>query len=81
MIVAVGLATTGGTTASYTPASGDVGKFLRVTASYTDGHGAGKSAQVAPADAVRAAPQTNEAPEFPSSENDARAIAGEYRSR
>ena len=32
-------AITGGTTASYTPVSGDVGKFLRVTASYSDGEG------------------------------------------
>ncbi len=35
---------TGQTSASYTPASGDLGKFLRVTVSYTDGHGSGKSA-------------------------------------
>ena len=56
----------GATTASYTPVSGDVGKYLRVTASYTDGHGANKTAQAAPDDAVRAAPVTNEAPELPS---------------
>ena len=37
----------GGTTASYTPASGDVGKFLRVTASYSDGEGVNKTAQAA----------------------------------
>ena len=61
--------------ASYTPVSGDLGKFLRVTASYTDGHGANKTAQAAPDDAVRAAPVTNAAPDFPSSENGARSVA------
>ena len=59
-------AITGETTASYTPVSDDVGKFLQVTASYTDGHGPNKTARAAPADAVRAAPVTNVAPELPS---------------
>ena len=63
------------TTASYTPVDADVGKYLRVTASYDDGHGTGKSAQAAPADAVRDVPPTNDAPEFPSSENGARSVA------
>ena len=62
------------TTASYTPVAGDVDKYLRVTASYTDGQGAGKSAQAAPADPVRAVPQTNDAPEFPSSETGTRTV-------
>ena len=35
---------TGATSASYTPAAADTGRFLRVTATYTDGHGAGKTA-------------------------------------
>ena len=35
----------GETSASYTPVTGDVGKYLRATVSYTDGEGAGKSAQ------------------------------------
>ena len=65
----------GATSASYTPVSADVGKFLRVTASYTDGHGSGKTAQAAPADAVRAVPATNAAPDFPSSETGARSVA------
>ncbi|MCY4564223.1 MAG: hypothetical protein OXE40_07055 [Gammaproteobacteria bacterium] len=30
--------------ASYTPADADVGKWLRATASYTDGYGTGQSA-------------------------------------
>ncbi len=34
----------GATSAAYTPVDGDVGNFLRATASYTDGHGPGKSA-------------------------------------
>ena len=43
----------GAGTASYTPQSGDVGKYLRATASYTDGHGPSKSAQAVPAYAVQ----------------------------
>ena len=35
----------GATSASYTPVTGDVGKYLRATVSYTDGQGPGKSAQ------------------------------------
>ena len=38
-------AISGATSRSYTPVDGDVDSFLRVTASYTDGHGSGKSAQ------------------------------------
>ena len=34
----------GATAAAYTPVAGDSGQYLRVTASYTDGHGSGKSA-------------------------------------
>ena len=56
----------GETDADYTPVSTDVGKFLRVTASYTDGYAANRTAQAAPADAVRAAPPTNDAPAFSS---------------
>ena len=56
----------GGTTASYTPASGDVGKFLRVTASYSDGEGANKTAEAAPDNAVRDVPATNAVPVLPS---------------
>ncbi|MCY3646804.1 MAG: fibronectin type III domain-containing protein [Chloroflexi bacterium] len=35
----------GATSASYTPVAGDSGQYLRVTATYTDGHGANKSAE------------------------------------
>ena len=39
----------GATAASYTPTAADAGHYLRVSASYTDGHGSGKTAQtVAP---------------------------------
>ena len=37
----------GATSASYTPVDGDAGHYLRVTASYTDGHGPSKSATAA----------------------------------
>ena len=56
------------TSASYTPVAGDVGKFLRATASYTDGEGGSKTAAAASANAVQAAtqpPPSNTAPEFP----------------
>ncbi len=57
-------AITGATEGSYTPVAGDVGNYLRVTASYTDGEGSGKSAQAVSDNAVQAAPITNTAPEF-----------------
>ena len=57
-------AISGATSRSYTPVDGDVDSFLRVTASYTDGHGSGKSAQAKATHSVRAAPIQNTAPEF-----------------
>ena len=57
-------AISGATSASYTPVAGDVGDYLRVTASYTDGEGSGKTAQAVSDNPVRAAPVTNSAPEF-----------------
>ena len=56
------------TTSSYTPVDGDLGKYLRVTATYTDPEGSGKSA-----DAMAANP-TNSAPVF-SSNTAARSVA------
>ena len=44
------------TDAAYTPVDGDADKFLRATASYTDGHGSGKTAIAVTANAVVAAP-------------------------
>ena len=43
----------GATSASYTPLDGDVGGYLRVTASYTDGQGPGKRAQTVSANPVQ----------------------------
>ena len=43
----------GATLASYTPTADDVGSYLRATAAYTDGAGAGKSAQAVSANIVR----------------------------
>ena len=65
----------GGTSATYTPLAGDVGKYLKVTASYADGEGSGKSAQYAPASPVRVRPASNAAPSFPANENGARSVA------
>ena len=49
---------------TYTPQSDDVGKYLRATASYTDGHDSGNSAQAVSATPVRVGPDDNEAPVF-----------------
>ena len=64
----------GATAATYTPAAGYAGNYLRATASYTDGEGPGKSAQEASAHAVRRAPASNRAPVFPSSETGVRQV-------
>ena len=47
----------------YTPATGDMGRYLRATASYTDEEGPDKSAQAISANAVEVAPGRN-APVF-----------------
>ena len=64
---------TGASSRSYTPVDAppdsDVDRYLRVTASYSDRHGAGKTVTAVSGDTVRAAPPTNEDPEFPASEN------------
>ena len=58
---------TGETSASYTPdATDDDGKYLRVTASYTDGEGPGKRAVEISDNQVRGTPANNDAPEFAS---------------
>ncbi len=57
----------GATADSYTPVDDDGanrGKYLRATASYTDGEGGGRSAQAVSRRPVRAAPSDNEAPVF-----------------
>ncbi len=63
------------TSDSYTPLEDDVDKYLRATASYTDGEASGKSAQAKSTNPVQAVPVTNEAPEFSSSETSERSVA------
>ena len=53
-------AISGAALASYTPVAADKGRYLRATASYTDGHGPRKSAQAATVAPV----PSNAAPEF-----------------
>ena len=54
------------TSNSYTPTADDEGNTLRITASYTDGHGSGKTATEQPSNTVRPAPEVNQAPAFTS---------------
>ena len=54
----------GQTAGSYTPMDGDVGFYLRVTASYTDGHGPNKSLSAISRNKVQAAADNNEEPQF-----------------
>ena len=46
----------GATSATYTPVTADVTRYLRATASYTDGEDSGKSAQAVSTNRVQAAP-------------------------
>ena len=55
-------AISGETSATYTPADGDVEKFLKATASYTDSHGSGKTAAAVSANAVVSG--ANRVPDF-----------------
>ena len=51
---------------SYQPAADIVGKYLRATVTYTDGHGDDKTAMAVSAHAVRAEPSgTNSDPRVP----------------
>ena len=51
----------GANTATYTPASGDVGRYLKAAVSYTDSSGSGKNAETTSTNAVA----TNPPPVFP----------------
>ena len=53
-----------GNGATYTPLSGDANKWLRATATYTDGQGVSKTAQAVSSRAVRTALSSNKAPVF-----------------
>ena len=66
------------TSKAYTPVVGDNGNYLRATASYTDGHGSGKTEEAATDGAVSAA-SANSAPEFPATEDGARSVARRTR--
>ena len=57
-------ATATGDTTTYEPLDDDVGKYLRVTATYTDGHGSGKTATATTTNMVEEEPTSNEGPEF-----------------
>ena len=59
----------------YTPADGDVGRYLRVTAAYTDGEGPDKSAQNVSYNLVRESHPPGHGPEFPPGETGVRSIA------
>ena len=54
----------GAASARYTPVDGDVGNYLRAMASYTDGHGPGKSAEAVSANPVLSGAPLNRSPEF-----------------
>ncbi len=64
----------GETSDTFTPGDGDIGGYIRATASYNDGEGSGKTAvKVSPR--VGQAPPVNSAPAFPSTERGQREIA------
>ena len=54
----------GATASSYTPASGDAGKFIRARASYDDGEGTDKTAVGTASNAVLAETPSNQSPSF-----------------
>ena len=56
---------TGASSGSYPPSDDDVGRYLRVTASYTDGEGSGKSADAVSNNAVQAAPGDEQSARVP----------------
>ena len=58
----------------YTPTSGDVGRYLRVTAVYADGEGPDKSSQVVSDNPVREPHPAGHAPQFPERETGERDV-------
>ena len=62
------------TMAGYTPVSADDGKYLRVTASYTDAEGSGKTAVGMPADSNAVVKVRNLAPMFTDEDDDTAGI-------
>ena len=74
-----GTAITGADSQSYTPTAADVGRYLRVVASYDDGHGTGKSVSAVSANRVQEAPPVPEPPVFPTDGNYDRSISESLR--
>ena len=72
-------AITGADSQSYTPTAADVGRYLRVVASYDDGHGTGKSVSAVSANRVQEAPPVPEPPVFPTDGNYDRSISESLR--
>ena len=70
-------ATATGHTTTYVPLDDDVGQYLRVTATYTDGHGSGKTAAATATNMVEEEPTSNEALNSPT----ARPSAASQRTR
>ena len=64
----------GEVTAGYTPITADVGKHLRVSVSYGDGHGTGKRASLRLGDPVQPQTAENQAPAFSGGGNLARRV-------
>ena len=64
----------GADTDTYTPVTGDQGRYLRATASYDDQESAGKRARAVSANPVRTPTPGNSAPQFPPSETGARSV-------
>ena len=60
-----GSAIDGATSDTYTPGPEDVGRYLRATAFYDDGHGTGKTTTIVSANRVQEAPLQPEPPLFP----------------
>ena len=69
-----GTSISGADSRNYTPDAADVGSYLRVVASYNDGHGDGKSATAISANRVQEAPPAPEPPVFPADGNYSRSI-------
>ena len=65
---------TGATTASYILVVADLGEYLRVTASYTDGEGSGKTTRAESDNTVRNAPPNNTPPYFPVNDDGTRSV-------
>ena len=65
----------GATASSYTPVSGDAGKFIRALASYDDGQGMDKTAFGVASNAVLAGTPTNQPPSFTEGATTSRSIA------